>query len=117
MLGDTFPVGDALPYLIFDDMPLSEVKDIREEILEYQVPFPPLPPSPLLSSLSGPLCHSIASFSIAGLEEIHPIDMSTSPQASDGVSDLLIFPCPKSRSCPAPSDFQSWPGTEAGMLS
>jgi len=37
MLGDTFPVGDAVPYLIFDDMPLSEVKEIREEILEYQV--------------------------------------------------------------------------------
>ena len=48
MLGDTFPVGDAPPYLIFDDMPLSEVNDIREEILEYQVP---LATRPSLSTL------------------------------------------------------------------
>ena len=37
LLWDAFPVGEEPPYKIFDAMPLSEVKDIREEILEYQV--------------------------------------------------------------------------------
>ena len=37
LLWDVFPVGEEPPYKMFDSMPLSEVKDIREEILEYQV--------------------------------------------------------------------------------
>lgn len=36
LLGDSLPVGPDPPYKIFDAMPLSEVRDIREEILEYQ---------------------------------------------------------------------------------
>ena len=39
LLWELFPVGDEPPYKMFDSMPLSEVKDIREEILEYQVDF------------------------------------------------------------------------------
>ena len=37
LLGASFPVGPDPPYKIFDAMPLSEVRDILEEIIEYQV--------------------------------------------------------------------------------
>ena len=39
LLWDMFTVGEEPPYKMFDSMPLSEVRDIREEILEYQVNF------------------------------------------------------------------------------
>lgn len=47
LLADSFPCGRDPPYMMFAAMPLSEVKDIREEIVEYQVSFPILPNSVL----------------------------------------------------------------------
>lgn len=53
LLGDTFPCGLDPPYAMFAAMPLSEVRDIREEILEYQVkPSSTLIADPLTRSLS-----------------------------------------------------------------